>query len=319
MKSLSAIDVRREKTRKASEARWRESDENRELETDSVTDTDDALRNPSRTSSRAPSSSSSSSSSQSVKSTESKATSKAFDFTPDAAKDSATAKQPQEQARQADAFSSLGDRTDEEQPQPQELHPCAVQGVENTIGVHFANCTDIIGKLTDGELDRDDYHCSDEFEDWEKLTLCASSSCGREVRPAVSRTADERVADARHDEAPEEAARTERARAVAANHGRDAGANDRTEGRESAEEGGGGERQSLFSAMKNSRSCVTPIECRVRVGHEAQPRPRNLLHARRQKSIRFHRFSALHSSWRLFPRANWKASLAQGRGEQLTL
>ena len=84
-------------------------------------------------------------------------------------------RQEPKQERQAAAVFSLGDRTDEEQPQPQEQPRAHVlaQGDELTIGAHFANCTDIIDRLTDGELDPDDYHCSDGFEDWSLLSDCA--------------------------------------------------------------------------------------------------------------------------------------------------
>lgn len=84
--------------------------------------------------------------------------------------------QEPKQERKAIAFSSLrNDRTDEEQQkhQEQERRPCAAQDAELTVGAHFANSTDILDKLTDGELDPDDYHCTDEFEDWSLLSDCA--------------------------------------------------------------------------------------------------------------------------------------------------
>jgi hypothetical protein len=81
--------------------------------------------------------------------------------------------QDQDQKRERAGFSSLkDDKTDEEQRQKQEPHP-SVSPASGSISVHFANCDDIIGKLTDGALDQSDYRCTDGFQDWSLLSGCA--------------------------------------------------------------------------------------------------------------------------------------------------
>lgn len=81
--------------------------------------------------------------------------------------------QEQRQERKATAvFKKDGDLTDEEQQQNQNLRPCASHDAENSIGMHFANATDLIDRVTDGELDIEDYHCVDGFADWTLLEKC---------------------------------------------------------------------------------------------------------------------------------------------------
>jgi len=77
--------------------------------------------------------------------------------------------QPQDQERRGVVSSMTG--LDKEQRQPQPQQPCAAQAA-GTIGTYFANTADILDRLTDGELDPDEYHCTDEFKDWSLLEEC---------------------------------------------------------------------------------------------------------------------------------------------------
>jgi hypothetical protein len=80
--------------------------------------------------------------------------------------------QPQMQERQAVVVSSRTTGLDKEQRQNPEPSPPA----PGTIGIHFADAIDVIDRLTDGELDPNDYHCKDDFQEWSVLAESARAA-----------------------------------------------------------------------------------------------------------------------------------------------
>jgi hypothetical protein len=93
--------------------------------------------------------------------------------------------QPQKQERQAAASASSMTGLDKEQQQEQPQRPSAAQTDQETIGAHFSD-EDILDRLTEGELDVEEYHCTDGFVDWALLSDCALAAVdAKKERPYV--------------------------------------------------------------------------------------------------------------------------------------